>query len=167
MSHSEHRAQAPLSIGCYGLTVSDTRTEQTDTSGQALRELLTADGHRLTGYDIVRDEPAEVASLVRARIDDPATEVILTTGGTGVTSRDGTYEAIAELLDKRLDGFGELFRMLSYEEIGAAAMMSRATAGTASGTAIFVMPGSQHAVKLAMTRLILPEMGHVVQQVRR
>jgi molybdenum cofactor biosynthesis protein B len=104
---------------------------------------------------------------VSACLADQSTQVIITTGGTGITSRDGTYEAIDRLLEKRLTGFGELFRMLSYQQIGPAAMMSRATAGRAQGKAIFVLPGSPDAVRLAMTKLILPELGHVVQQLRR
>jgi molybdenum cofactor biosynthesis protein B len=154
-------------VSCYVLTVSDTRTPDTDTGGAAIRELLKTGGHSVSGYDIVRDEPRDVAARVAGRLADAGTQVIITTGGTGITSRDGTYEAVHAMLEKRLDGFGELFRMLSFEEIGAAAMMSRATAGTARGKAIFVLPGSPAAVRLAMTRLILPELGHVVQQLRR
>ena len=108
-----------------------------------------------------------MAARVAERLADPRTQVIITTGGTGITSRDGTYEAVHGLLQKHLDGFGELFRMLSFQEIGPAAMMSRATAGTANGKAIFVLPGSPNAVRLAMTRLIVPELGHVVQQLRK
>ena len=167
VSHIEHKAQAPASVGCYVLTVSDTRTPETDKSGRAIRELLEGAGHTITGTTIVLDEPDAVTKLVEHAIADRATQVVITTGGTGITSRDGTFEAIDRLLDKRLDGFGELFRMLSFEEIGAAAMLSRATAGTASGTAIFALPGSENAVRLAMTRLILPELGHVVQQLRK
>jgi len=167
MSQAEHKAQAPASVACYVLTVSDSRTAETDTGGRAIRELLEAAGHVVTGHAIVKDEPADVTAQVRAQLADPRTQVIITSGGTGITSRDGTFEAIDALLDKRLDGFGELFRMLSFQEIGAAAMMSRATAGTAARTAIFVLPGSPHAVRLAMTRLVLPELGHVVQQVSR
>ncbi|MEQ1574684.1 MAG: MogA/MoaB family molybdenum cofactor biosynthesis protein [Vicinamibacterales bacterium] len=166
-SHLDHRAAAPESIACYVLTVSDTRTPDTDTSGRAIRELLEGSGHRVTGHAIVKDDQEAVVSHVTRAIADAQTQVVITTGGTGITSRDGTYEAIDTLLDKRLDGFGELFRMLSFQEIGAAAMLSRATAGTASRTAIFVLPGSENAVRLAMTRLILPELGHVVQQVSR
>jgi molybdenum cofactor biosynthesis protein B len=167
VSVSEHKAQAPVSIACYVLTVSDTRTPESDTSGRAIRELLTAAGHVVSGYDIVRDEPLEVEARVRDRLQDTMTQVIVTTGGTGISTRDGTFDAIDRLLDKRLDGFGELFRMLSFQEIGASAMLSRATAGTAAGKAIFVLPGSQHAVRLAMIRLIVPELGHVVQQLRK
>ena len=167
MSHVEHKAHAPASVTCYVLTVSDTRTPDTDTGGAAIRELLESAGHQVSGHDIVRDEPDDVATRVAERLGDERTQVIITTGGTGITSRDGTYEAVHGLLDKHLDGFGELFRMLSFQEIGPSAMMSRATAGTANGKAVFVLPGSPGAVRLAMTRLILPELGHVVQQLRR
>ena len=151
-------------MACFVLTVSDTRTPDTDTSGRAIRDLLAAAGHTVSGHAIVRDEPTRVRDHVVEQCDNSATQVIITTGGTGITSRDGTYEAVAALLDKRLDGFGELFRMLSFQEIGSAAMMSRATAGTARGKVIFVLPGSGNAVRLAMTRLIIPELPHVVQQ---
>jgi molybdenum cofactor biosynthesis protein B len=161
---SDHKAAAPASVGCAVLTVSDTRTAETDTSGRAIRELLEAAGHSVTGSAIVRDEPAQVTDTLRRQLAEAATRVVITTGGTGITSRDGTFEAVEGLLEKRLDGFGELFRMLSFDEIRAAAMLSRATAGTIGRKAIFVLPGSEQAVRLAMTKLILPELGHVVQQ---
>jgi len=167
VSHKEHRIQGPASVACFVLTVSDTRTAETDTSGRAIRELLEASGHRVSGHAIVRDEPSQVRAQVLAQCADAATQVIISTGGTGITSRDGTYEVVNELLEKRLDGFGELFRMLSYEEIGSAAMMSRATAGSTRGKVVFVLPGSENAVRLAMTRLIVPELAHVVQQVTK
>lgn len=167
MSVGEHKAQAPASVACYVLTVSDTRTPETDTGGRAIRDLIQGAGHMVSGYTIVRDEPSQVAAAVRTQLADPRTQVIVTTGGTGITSRDGTFEAVNGLFEKRLDGFGELFRMLSFNEIGAAAMMSRATAGTVGRKAIFVLPGSENAVRLAMTRLILPELGHVVQQLNK
>jgi molybdopterin adenylyltransferase len=163
----QHKSSAPKSVICYILTVSDTRTPGTDTSGRAIRELLEAAGHTVSGSAIVRDEPQDVAARVAAALSDDRAQVIITTGGTGITSRDGTFEAVDRLLEKRLEGFGELFRMLSFEEIGAAAMMSRATAGTVRGKAIFVLPGSENAVRLAMTRLIVPELPHVVQQLSR
>ena len=131
MSHLEHKAQAPVSVACSVLTVSDSRTPDTDTSGRAIRQMLKDAGHVITGHTIVKDEPEQVTSHVRAQLADPRTQIIITTGGTGVTSRDGTFEAIDGVLEKRLEGFGELFRMLSFEEIGAAAMLSRATAGPA------------------------------------
>jgi molybdenum cofactor biosynthesis protein B len=167
VSHQEHKKHGPASVACFVLTVSDTRTPDTDTSGRAIRDLLAAAGHAVSGDAIVRDEPVQVRDQVLARCRDEATQVIITTGGTGITSRDGTYEAVDGLLEKRLHGFGELFRMLSFQEIGSAAMMSRATAGTVQGKVIFVLPGSENAVRLAMTRLIIPELAHVVQQVRK
>ena len=163
----EHKAQAPASVACFILTVSDTRTPDTDTSGRAILELLEGAGHTVVDYAIVKDEPAEVESAVRAQLADARTQVIITTGGTGVSSRDGTFEAVSGFFDKRLDGFGELFRMISFQEIGSAAMLSRATAGTASRKAIFVLPGSENAVRLAMTQLIVPELGHVIQQLNK
>jgi molybdenum cofactor biosynthesis protein B len=114
---------------------------------------------------LVKDDPAAVQHAIRSNL--PAGQVIIATGGTGLTSRDSTYEAISGLLEKRIEGFGELFRMLSFQEIGAAAMLSRACAGTIGRTAVFSLPGSEHAVRLAMTRLILPEIGHVVRELNR
>jgi molybdenum cofactor biosynthesis protein B len=167
VSDTEHKSYAPASVPCYVLTVSDTRTEANDTGGRAIRTLLEAAGHTITGHAIVKDEPDQVTAVVRAQLADAGTRVIITTGGTGISSRDGTYEAIHGLLEKRLDGFGELFRTLSFQEIGSAAMMSRAIAGTAGRKAIFVLPGSENAVRLAMTRLVIPELGHVVQQLNK
>jgi molybdenum cofactor biosynthesis protein B len=145
------------------LTISDTRTDVTDTSGRAIATLLDAEGHRVVATAIVRDEPAEVTAFVNAQLTGDA-QVVITTGGTGITSRDSTFEAIDALLEKRLDGFGELFRMLSYADIGPAAMMSRACAGLARGRVVIALPGSEGAVRLAMTRLVLPELAHLVQQ---
>ena len=167
MSVAEHKSYAPASVGCYVLTVSDTRTSETDTGGRAIRELLAGGGHVVTGSDIIRDDPAAVVARVHERLTDADTQVIITTGGTGISSRDSTYEAVEGLLEKRLTGFGELFRMLSFQEIGSAAMMSRATGGTVGRKAVFILPGSPDAVRLAMTRLILPELSHVVQQLRK
>jgi molybdenum cofactor biosynthesis protein B len=167
MSVNEHRATSPDRVTCFVLTVSDTRTLDTETSGRAIAELLQAAGHEVVDRQLVRDEPADVERRVRAELAAGRARVIITTGGTGITSRDSTYEAITALFDKRLDGFGELFRMLSYQEIGAAAMLTRATAGIANRCAIFLLPGSEHAVRLAMQRLILPELGHVVRELSR
>jgi len=164
---SDHKAQAPHSVGCFVLTVSDTRTAETDTSGRAIRELLEAAGHDVIASALVPDDPAQVTTIVTRQLTNPTTRVIITTGGTGITSRDGTFEAVDRLFDKRLTGFGELFRMLSFDEIGSAAMMSRAAAGTVGTRAIFVLPGSESAVRLAMTRLIVPELGHIAQQLRK
>jgi molybdopterin adenylyltransferase len=165
VSVSEHRRTAPREVRCLVLTISDTRTVESDASGRAIAELLEGAGHIVAGRQIVRDEPAEVSAAIDAHAG--TVDLIVTTGGTGITSRDSTYEAIEALLEKRLDGFGELFRMLSYEEIGSAAMLTRATAGIMRGTAIFMLPGSEHAARLGMTQLILPEIGHVVRELKR
>lgn len=150
----------------FVLTISDTRTEENDTSGDAIVGLLVTSGHVLSGRALVKDDPADVrAAITNAAVG--STQVIITTGGTGITSRDSTYEAIDSMLHKRIEGFGELFRMLSFQEIGSAAMLTRACAGTIGRTAIFALPGSEHAVRLAMTRLILPEIGHVVRELSR
>jgi molybdenum cofactor biosynthesis protein B len=167
VSSAEHKAHAPASVACFALTVSDTRTEANDTGGQTIRELLQRAGHSVSGHAIVRDDPAQVTAVIRERLADAATQVIITTGGTGISARDTTFEAVTTLFDKRLDGFGELFRLISFNEIGAAAMMSRATAGTVGRKAIFVLPGSPAAVRLAMEKLILPELGHIVQQLTK
>jgi molybdenum cofactor biosynthesis protein B len=163
----EHRATAPTSLACYVLTVSDTKTPETDTSGALIRELLTAAGHRVTASDIVRDEPADVTRLVRAACADPGVQVVILTGGTGITSRDSTFEAVEALLDKRLPGFGELFRMLSFAEIGAAAMLSRAQMGVHARRIVVSLPGSPNACRLALEKLLLPELGHLLREVSR
>ena len=165
MSSDAHKRDAPQTVRYYVLTISDSRTTATDTSGDAIVSLLEAGGHELAGRQIVKDDPDAVRQVILSQ--QGAAEVIITTGGTGITSRDSTYEAIVGLLDKRLDGFGELFRMLSYDEIGAAAMLTRACAGTIGRTAIFALPGSEHAVRLGISKWILPELGHVVRELRR
>ena len=165
MSTHLHRKDAPKSVRCFVLTISDTRTPASDSSGNAIAEALRAAGHEVIGRQFVRDEPADVRQAVSSHVHHA--QVIVTTGGTGITSRDSTYEAIASLLEKTIDGFGELFRSLSYVEIGSAAMMSRACAGTIGRTAIFALPGSEAAVRLALEKLILPEIGHVVRELQR
>ena len=147
------------------LTISDTRTEATDSSGRAIVDLLAEAGHVIAARAIVPDDPVRVRGEVSAQLG--VVDAVITTGGSGITSRDSTYEAIAGLLEKRLDGFGELFRALSFEEIGSAAMLTRAMAGVARRTVVFMLPGSEHAVRLAMSRLIVPELGHVVRELRR
>ena len=167
MSSLEHKALAPAGLRVFVLTVSDTRTDETDSSGRAIIELLMAAGHHVAGKAIARDEPPRVAELVRQQAAIADVDAIITTGGTGLTSRDSTFEAVDALLDKRLPGFGELFRMLSYHDIGAAAMLSRACAGTIGGVIVISLPGSEQAVRLAMTKLVVPELGHLVQQARK
>jgi molybdenum cofactor biosynthesis protein B len=165
VSTEQHRKTAPATVRCFVLTISDTRTEANDVSGDWITSLLAGAGHIVEGRALVPDDPARVENTIRENAG--RAEVIITTGGTGITSRDSTYEAIDGLLEKRLDGFGELFRTLSYEEIGSAAMLTRACAGTLGRTAIFSLPGSEHAVRLGMTKLILPEIGHVVRELNR
>jgi len=163
VSQQEHKAAAPDAVRVAVLTVSDTRTEATDTSGRAIRTLLEAAGHTVVAAAILPDDPDAVTGFVLDQLERDA-QVVIATGGTGITSRDSTFEAIDALLDKRLDGFGELFRMLSYHDIGPAAMMSRACAGLARGRVVIALPGSESAVRLAMTTLIVPELRHLVQQ---
>lgn len=167
MSVAEHKAHSPAKVACFVLTVSDTRTLETETSGRAIAELLTAAGHEVVSREVVKDDPADVAQIVRGEIARGRARAIITTGGTGISKRDSTYEAVTALFHKQLDGFGELFRMLSYQEVGSAAMLSRATAGVASGCVIFMLPGSEAAVRLATTRLIIPELGHIVRELSR
>jgi len=167
MSQVEHKAGAPHSVRCFVVTVSDTRTDATDSSGRAIVDLLTSTGHQISGRTIVKDDPALVRGTIERQLAtavETGPQVIIITGGTGITSRDSTFEAVSTLLHKRLEGFGELFRMLSYEQIGPAAMMSRATAGLAAGRVVVSLPGSEAAVRLAMEKLLLPELGHLVQQ---
>jgi molybdenum cofactor biosynthesis protein B len=163
----EHKRQAPLSVRCFILTVSDTRTEATDTSGSLIASLLIEAGHTIAGRAIVKDEGAVVKETVERQLSSGDVDALISTGGTGVSSRDTTFEAVNTLLDKRLDGFGELFRMLSYQDIGPAAMLSRATAGIAAGRVLVALPGSEGAVRLAMQKLVIPELGHLVQQARK
>jgi len=162
MGHLDHQAHAPKQVRVYVLTVSDTRTVEDDTSGALARELIEAWGHVVAGSQIVKDEPAEVARVVRDLAERRAADVLVSSGGTGISRRDSTYEAVAALLEKRLDGFGELFRMLSFQEIGSSAMLSRAVGGLHRGLVVFALPGSTNAVKLALEKLILPELGHLV-----
>jgi molybdenum cofactor biosynthesis protein B len=164
MTVAEHKADAPLSVHCFIVTVSDTRTLEDDIGGRTIADLLTAAGHVVTGRTIVRDDPEQVHSTIERHLADRGVQVIITTGGTGITSRDSTYEAISTLLEKRLDGFGELFRMLSYQEIGPAAMMTRACAGLVARRIVVALPGAPGAVRLAMEKLLIPELGHLVQQ---
>lgn len=166
MSSSEHRRDAPAAVTVHVITVSDTRTPETDKSGAAIAAMLEQRGHVVHGRTILRDEPAHVCAkvldLAAAGID-----AVITTGGTGITARDGTFEAVDGLLTKRLPGFGEIFRMISYQQVGAAAMLSRATAGLVDRTVVIALPGSESAVRLAMDELVVPELGHLVREARR
>jgi molybdopterin adenylyltransferase len=166
MSVEEHKARGKRSINCFVVTVSDTRDESTDQSGQLIKSLLVGEQHQLAGYRIVKDEPAQIEALLRQALAQESVEAIIVNGGTGISPRDGTYEVIAGLLNKRLDGFGEIFRYLSYQDIGSAALMSRAVAGSAQGKVLISLPGSKGAVSLAMEKLILPELRHMVSQLQ-
>jgi len=163
----EHRATAPETVGCFVLTISDTKTPETDTSGTVIRELLAAAGHLVIDSAIVRDEPADVQRIVREACANPDVRAVVLTGGTGITSRDSTFEAVEALLDKRLPGFGELFRMLSYGEVGAAAMLSRAQMGICARRIVVSLPGSPNACRLALEKLLIPELPHLVREVSR
>lgn len=161
MSAPEHRRHARRAVRCAIVTVSDTRTPETDTGGALLRERLTRAGHEVLDQRILPDEPAALRAHLAALADRGDVEAVLCTGGTGITERDSTYEAVSGLLEKRLDGFGELFRMLSYQEVGSAAMLSRAVAGTYRRMVVCALPGSPDAVRLALEKLILPEIAHM------
>ncbi|HEY8550828.1 MAG TPA: MogA/MoaB family molybdenum cofactor biosynthesis protein [Vicinamibacterales bacterium] len=162
-----HRATAPATVRCAILTVSDTRTPETDTGGRAIADLLTSHGHVIVERGLVRDEPDAIRAFIERHLASADAQVVITTGGTGISSRDGTFEVVSALIDKPLPGFGELFRMLSYQEIGPAAMLSRAAAGLARRRLLVCLPGSEHAVRLAMTKLLLPELGHLVRELSR
>jgi molybdopterin adenylyltransferase len=166
MGHAQHREEAPRSVRIFVVTASDTRGEAEDESGRYLRDAAAKQGHAVVGYRIVKDDPAQIG----AALDEAGragAEAIVVNGGTGIAARDRTYEAVADRLEKRLDGFGELFRALSYAEIGSAAMLSRAVAGVWRGRAVFSVPGSRAAVRLAWEKLIGPELGHVIREIRK
>jgi len=166
MSYEEHsRHSRETSVRCAVVTVSDTRTDSSDTSGSLMRHQLEAAGHTVVSYHILPDEPAEITRLLQGLADD--VEAVLINGGTGISRRDTTHEAVTGLFEKTLPGFGELFRMLSYEDIGPGAMLSRATAGVFRNTLIFSTPGSTGAVRLALDRLIIPELKHLVWEIIR
>ena len=167
MARHPHDPRQPVQARIGWLTVSDTRTADNDRSGDMACGLIADGGHTVVERAIVRDEPSDVRERVSAWLARGDVDAILASGGTGVSARDRTYEALVGLLDKRLDGFGELFRMLSWEQVGSRAMLSRAVAGIAAGKPLFLMPGSTKAVELAMTRLVLPEIPHLLAELRK
>ena len=166
MAEKSHTDRTLKTIACFVITVSDTRDETTDTSGALIKRLLEEGGHTVAGYEIVKDEPEDIRALIARALAQPGVDAVLLNGGTGIAPRDGTFEVVSGMLDKRIDGFGELFRFLSYEDIGSAAMLSRAVAGAAGSRVVASMPGSRGAVELAMTKLLVPQLGHMVAQVR-
>ena len=173
--HPHTHASKDLVSRCFVLTVSDTRTAETDVGGRTIREAIEAAGHRVVGVQIVPDDPEairEVVSRASASSEEQteresSCDVLLITGGTGISARDRTPEAVQPLLDFELPGFGELFRLLSYREIGSAAMLSRALAGVRSSCVVFAIPGSVAAVKLALDALIIPELGHLKSELAK
>ncbi|GAC1465799.1 MAG: molybdenum cofactor biosynthesis protein MoaB [Isosphaeraceae bacterium] len=166
-SVQEHRSDAPASLRLAVLTVSDTRTSENDHSGNRIVEMVEGAGHRLVERTIVPDEPERMRPLLLRYAAMPDLDAILVTGGTGISARDQTYETVSELLSKPLPGYGELFRMLSYHEIGPACLLSRALGGLIGRVVVLVMPGSRAAVELAMTKIILPELPHLVREARK
>jgi molybdenum cofactor biosynthesis protein B len=168
MSSQEHKKEAPKTVNCKVITVSDTRNQETDKSGRLMIDLLETEGHKVVDYVIVQDETIPIQSEIKKGCDREDIDVILTNGGTGIAKRDVTIESVQSLLEKEIVGFGEIFRMLSYQEdIGSAAILSRAIAGVVKNKAVFSIPGSSGAVKLAMNKLILPEIGHVVRELKK
>ena len=161
-SAQQHRRQGPESVRCAVLTVSDTRSLADDKSGQTIVELLQQAGHEIADRALVRDEPALVVDQVSRFAENTEIDAVVVTGGTGIAARDQTPDAVARLITRQLPGYGELFRMLSYQEIGAAAMLSRAMGGLVGETVVLTMPGSTAAVRLAMEKIILPELSHLV-----
>jgi molybdopterin adenylyltransferase len=167
MSTAQHRCDSPKSVRCAVITVSDTRTLETDKGGKLVADLLLAGGHKVTGRQIVKDDPMEIGPLVHKLADPASVDAILITGGTGIAARDQTFETVSGLLSKTMPGYGEIFRMLSYDQIGPAAMLSRAVGGIRDRVVILTMPGSMAAVQLAMEKLIVPEIGHLVFEARK
>jgi molybdenum cofactor biosynthesis protein B len=167
MGHIDHKADAPKSVNCGILTVSDSRTEDTDESGRYLTACLKENGHSVSHYRLVKNDATAIENSVADFFTDPALQVLIATGGTGLSRRDITVETITPLLDKIIPGFGELFRLLTWESIGTPSIMSRALGGVKNGKVIICLPGSLNAVKLAVERIILPEIGHLAREAGR
>ncbi|MFO1009078.1 MAG: molybdenum cofactor biosynthesis protein B [Planctomycetota bacterium] len=164
MSLESHRSSAPKALRFAVLTVSDTRDAATDRGGPFLVDGLAAAGHTTTVRAIVKDDAAEITAAVRAALARDDVDLVLTTGGTGIAPRDVTVPTLERLFDAEIPGFGELFRMLSYQEIGSAAMLSRACAGLVAGKVVLALPGSPKALRLALEKLVLPEAGHLAAE---
>ncbi len=167
MGYQEHKHKAPKSVSCAVLTISDTRTEKDDESGRLLMQKLSETGHRVTSYCVLRNEADSIKKKIHELLKEEELQVVITLGGTGVSHRDITVETISPILEKRLDGFGELFRFLSYQEIGSSSIMSRAIAGVAMEKVIICLPGSLEATRLATDKIIIPEIGHMVREATR
>jgi molybdenum cofactor biosynthesis protein B len=163
----QHREAAPEIVRVAVLTISDTRTSETDTGGDVVEETMRGAGHEVVAREIVRDEATSIRTALVDLLARPEVDAVVTTGGTGISGRDTTYEVVERMVEKRLDGFGELFRMLSYEEIGAAAILSRALAGAVGTKFVASLPGSRNAVRLGMEKLLVPEIAHIVFELRK
>ena len=166
-SVDKHREASPERVRVAVMTISDTRTPETDTGGNTIVELMREAGHEVSRRDIVEDDAPRIEVGLQEFLADASVDAVITTGGTGISARDTTYEVVSRLIDKKLDGFGELFRMLSYEEIGAAVILSRAVAGASGSKFVACLPGSTNAVRLAMEKLLVPEIPHVVFELRK
>lgn len=167
MGYQEHKHQAPKSVDCAVVIISGTRTEKTDESGKLIMQALKSSGHQVVSYSILKNDAALIGHKLDELLGEEGLQVIITSGGTGVSRLDITVEAVFPILEKKLDGFGELFRFLTYREIGTPSIMSRAVAGVARGKVIICLPGSVGAVKLAIEKIILPEIGHLVREATR
>jgi molybdenum cofactor biosynthesis protein B len=167
MSVEQHRRAAPTVLGFALITVSDTRTAGDDVSGRTLADMVRSAGHRVESTGLVPDDVAAIRRVLLQALALDGVDAVVLTGGTGFSPRDVTLDAVGPLLETPIEGFGELFRMLSYQQVGSAAMLSRAAAGLAGSRAVFLLPGSPKAVALAMEKLILPEAGHLLGQARR
>jgi molybdenum cofactor biosynthesis protein B len=166
-THQQHKAHAPARVRCLVITCSDTRTPDTDGSGKLIKAQLAAAGHEVVAYHIVKDDPDQITTTIMANLDSHAVQGVIVKGGTGISRGDSTFEAVDALLEKRLEGFGEIFRYLTYQDIGSPAIMTRATAGIVKGRVLFSTPGSENAVRLAMEKLIIPELGHLVRELTK
>ena len=162
-----HRDSAPDTVRVAVLTISDTRTPETDTGGDTIDELMRGAGHEVVERDIVEDDATRIRTVLLDLLARSDIDAVITTGGTGISTRDTTYEVVDRMLEKRLDGFGEIFRMLSYEEVGAAAVLSRAVAGAIGDKLVACLPGSRNAVRLAVEKLLVPEIAHIVFELRK
>jgi molybdenum cofactor biosynthesis protein B len=168
MGYAEHQQAAAHELArCAVITLSDTRSAETDKSGRRICELLAGGGHSTVFYRVIRDEPKTLDALLEQLLDRDDVDAIITNGGTGISRRDHTIEVVQKRLDQPLPGFGELFRMLSWEQIGSGAMLSRAVGGVARNKMIFALPGSTAAVELAVTKLILPEITHLIHELHK
>lgn len=167
MSYQEHRKQAPRSVSCAVITISDSRSQADDESGRLIQEKFSQRGHRVVFYTLLKNDAAAIQATFSELLGNDEVQVILTSGGTGASRRDITIETVYPMLEKHLDGFGELFRSLSYQEIGTASILSRAIAGVIRGKIILCLPGSLGAATLAMDKIILPEIGHMVREASR